>query len=181
MGLLTPERSREELAFREARRTLRGYHTMIEEQLAKLPRELTADELKPGPFPQTKEIQGLLILLRTAARRQEVDVTFPQIARRAVIVTIVSEVEDQAKAVCDALHAFKKLPLRWNDLKGNTLDRLHAYAFKLAGLAAPGPDVWESARWLEQIRDCIVHGNGDVARSRDSATLRAIVGKVPGS
>lgn len=180
MGLLTPERSREEIAFRETHGTLRSYHTMIEDQLAKLPRDLTAEELRGSPFPQPEEIRGLLLVLRKAARQVEVDVTFPQIARRSFIVTIVSEIEDQAKAVCDALHVFKKLPLGWNDLKGNTLDRLHAYVFKLAGLAAPPADVWQKARWLEQIRDCIVHGNGDVARSRDAATLRAIVGNVPG-
>jgi hypothetical protein len=180
MGLLTPERSREEIAFRETQRTLRSYHTMIEDQLAKLPRDLTADELRGSPFPQPEEIRGLLLVLRKAARQVEVDVTFPQIARRSFIVTIASEVEDQTKAVCEALHAFKSLPLRWNDLKGNTLDRLHAYAFKLAGLAAPPADVWQKARWLEQIRDCIVHGNGDVARSRDADALRKLVGKVPG-
>ena len=94
MGLLTNERSREELAIREAKRTLRSYHTMIEEQLAKLPRDLTADELKPGPFPQSEVIRGFLLVLRKAARRQEVDVTFTQIARRSFIVTIASEIED---------------------------------------------------------------------------------------
>lgn len=180
MGLLTPERSREEIRFREAHRTLRSYREMIEEQLAKLPRNLTAEELLPEPFPQAEEIRRLLLVLRKAARQLQVDVTFPQIARQALIVTVVSEMDEQAQAVCEALRVTKGIPIGWKDLRGNTLDRLHAYAFKLAGLAPPPPDLWQRARWLEQIRDCIVHANGDVARSRDATSLRRIVGKVPG-
>ena len=50
----------------------------------------------------------------------------------------------------------------------------------MAGLPGPAPTEWQRAKWLEQIRDCIVHANGDVAKSRDAKSLRALVRKVPG-
>lgn len=174
--------SGEELQFGEARNTLDSYRRMFETQIATLPRDLSPEDLAAlaGQFKTLPAVRDAMISIYRANRRHQVDIAFPQVARRFFVVAVVSAMEEHAHAFSNALREQKALPLRWTDLRGNTLDRLHAYAFKLAGLKPPPAELWERARWLEQIRDCIVHANGDVARSRDTKSLRGMAGKFDG-
>jgi hypothetical protein len=173
--LLLP--SPERLRFDEAKRMLGNYRRMIETQLAQLPRDLSPEEVAAlgGGLEKDPKIRDAILSIYRTHRKAEVETAFPQVARRSFVVVVVAAIEEHAHVLCDALHASKVLPLRWSDLHGNTLERLETYAVKLAGLAAPPAELWERAESLQEIRNCIVHTNGDVSRTRDSGkSLRAI-------
>jgi hypothetical protein len=176
---------------------LSEYRRTIENLLQQIPREVSAEELTSElAKPWVDELarrrgrsmssQDYAFVVRQRleanldARRPHIEITFPQFWRRFFVVAVMSAFEDHTDVFCQALRESRGLRIGWKELWGSVLDRLHSYAFKLAALPSPPPWMWEQARWLEQIRDCIIHVNGEVGRSRDAGTLRALTGKFPG-
>ena len=182
--MTTPEflPSEAELSFSEARATLRTYRELVEEALANLPVDLTAEEKADfrAQIHGDPSLGNAMVEIHELFRRKGVAAT-TQFAYRSFILAVASATEEQARVFCDALQVPKGLSKCWKDLRGtNPLDRLATYAFELAGLRKPPETLWLAARSLEQIRHCIAHANGQVTGSRHEANLRALVGKVPG-
>ena len=173
--LSSPEESR----FREAQVALLLYREIIEKALAALPRELSEEEKNSYRFVP-EEVRASVVGWVEKQKRTQVEVAFPQMARYSLVVLIFSMMETQAHYFCDALLALKTLTLRWIDLRGDVLERLHVYAVKLGKLGTPNSDTWQEARSFEHIRHCIVHADGEVARSQYQKHLRQLVGKMPG-
>ena len=175
--------SEAELSFTEARVTLRNYRKLVEEALAKLAVDLTAEEkagFKAQIHGDDPRLGDAMVEIHELFRRKGVAAT-TQFAHRSFILAVISATEEQASVFCNALQVPKGLSKRWSDVKGTSpLDRLAEYAFDLAGLQKPADTLWLAARSLEQIRHCIAHANGNVTVSRDEVNLRALVGKVPG-
>ncbi len=171
-----------ELRFTEAHATLRTYRELVEEALAKLPVDLTAEEKAEfrSQIRGDPSLGNAMVEIHELFRRKGVAETV-QFAHRSFILAVLSATEEQARVFCDALQVPKGLSQQWKDVKGTSpLDRLAEYAFDLAGLPRPDNTVWLAAKSLEQIRHCIAHANGQVTGSRHETNLRALVGKVPG-
>jgi hypothetical protein len=171
-----------ELSFGEARGVLRDYLGVIEEALAKLQVELSGEEEARlrAQFPSSPSLGAAMVRIHQKYRRDEVNRAV-QFAYRSFIVIVASTLEVQARTFCDALLTHKELSDRWKNLGGsNALDRLNKCAFELGGIVKPAEPWWLAAKSLEQIRDCIVHANGEVAGSRNESNLRALVNQVPG-
>jgi len=175
--------SHEEYRFREAQVALLRYRELLEHTLEQTSRTGNIEagvRTHFGGLGLREPMLSQVVVAYVNGRTQEVQITFPTMARYSLTVLIYSVLEEQGQLLCEALRTLKSLPLGWSDLKGDTLKKLHSYAVKLARLPAPTGSIWEDARTLEQIRHCIVHQNGDVARSQDATRLRQLVGKTPG-
>jgi hypothetical protein len=171
-----------ELSFTQARAVLRDYLEVIEEVLRSLQVELSAEEEARvrAQAPADPSLSDAMVKIYQMRRRDEVKRAF-QFTYRSFIVIVASTLEVQARTFCDALLTHKKQSDRWTDLGGsNALDRLNKCACELGGLVKPADQFWLAAKSLEQIRDCIVHANGEVTGSRNETNLRAIVNQVPG-
>jgi hypothetical protein len=158
--------SETELSFYEDLSTFARFNELVEQRLSVLPGEA---------FP---EIDRLPEALR---RRLRADVTlrWPRLGRYSAIVTGMMLFEEHGDALCEALHRERGLTLRLAHVRGdNLLVRFHRYVCRVAGL--PSPDGWYRLRALHSLRNCIVHANGRVSRSREAGKLRMLLGHVDG-
>jgi len=88
---------------------------------------------------------------------------FPNITRKAFIVTLVIELEDQFKVYCEILRKATGQKLKWNELKGSALERFITYSEKVCDL---NPVYDNSSKQkvagLIEVRNCIVHNNSSI-------------------
>lgn len=85
---------------------------------------------------------------------------FPDIIRKSFIVTLLIALDDQFKTFCEILRKATGQKLKWNNLKGSTMERFITYSEKVCGL--PPVCVDSTRQLLEgliEVRNCIVHNN----------------------
>jgi len=85
---------------------------------------------------------------------------FPRILRNSFFISAYSLMEYEMGMICKRLQRKKQIPIRWNDLRGDVLERAKLYC-KLTGLDLPYDDqTWQEINRYSKVRNCIVHKSG---------------------
>lgn len=99
---------------------------------------------------------------------------FPSKIRYSFVVLLYIVLETRLKAVCDEISKRRSLELRESDLKGAAIERAKAFLEKVAKLPSGDRMVWQRVRDFQKVRDCVVHTNGQIERSRDKERLNKL-------
>jgi len=102
---------------------------------------------------------------------------FPRSLRYSYIVLLFLVIESELVGLCDDIKERRGIPLRANELKGDTIARTKSYLRKLAGLALLDDQLWLAVEDLGKVRNCIVHALGKVELSNDQGRLRELATK----
>jgi hypothetical protein len=99
--------------------------------------------------------------------------------RYSFVVSLYSALETILRAVCNHDARQQNLQIRFNDLapKGNAIERTKVYIKKVRQSGHKLDNtLWQPVQDLVKIRNCIVHGSGDVSykSAKVSQTLRSI-------
>jgi len=96
---------------------------------------------------------------------------FPTTLRYSFITTLYIHVEDKLSEVCKFVKTNNKLNLNLIHFSGSFLQKVKRYLEVYAQLPIETSQ-WEVIEEVSKIRDCIVHCNGNVSKSRDQKYLR---------
>ncbi len=102
---------------------------------------------------------------------------FPRILRNSFLVSAHSLLEYEMNVICRRLKKEHQIPISWNDLRGDVLERAKLYC-KLARLDLPYNDkTWQEINHYSKVRNCIIHKNGLLKEFQDDQDLIAYVTK----
>lgn len=83
--------------------------------------------------------------------------------RAAVIISLVTFLEMELQNFCLDLQFCTTLKLSYTELKGTILEQFKTYVNKLAELNIDfGTDIWQSVKEVVEMRNCLVHYNGQI-------------------
>jgi hypothetical protein len=98
----------------------------------------------------------------------------PQLLHVSMTVASVIFLEATLRDFADGLRQALGLRLSLGDLNGSVLARFQRYATAVAGLALPIPQSqWQELREIVEIRNCLIHGDGDLRDFQRAAQVRA--------
>ena len=96
---------------------------------------------------------------------------FPSKIRYSFVVLLYIVFETRLRAACDEISKRRSLEKKENDLRGATLEHAKAFLKKVAKLPCADQMVWQWLIDFQKVRDCIVHTNGRVEKSKDKDRL----------
>lgn len=106
------------------------------------------------------------------------DGVFPKILRSSFLVACYSYLEYELTDYCRYLRKEHSLPLDVNDLKGSGIERASKYLNHIAKLDFPDTDLsWNEIRYLNKIRNFIVHNEGRLDDSKKAEAVRDYISK----
>jgi hypothetical protein len=101
---------------------------------------------------------------------------FTKTLRYSVLVTAHILLETSLEAICDAEQRRFGYRLRLKDLTGSGVERAKLYLAKVCGVRFPdGTAEWNRMAILSEIRNVIVHADGDVSKARHERSVRNTV------
>lgn len=92
---------------------------------------------------------------------------FPNIQRRAALITLFSFFENELDKLCNLFKEIEKYSLSLNDIHGNGIERSTLFLKKVVGLQLDKNKLWDEIKLIQKIRNTIVHNNG-VLKDEDS-------------
>jgi hypothetical protein len=93
----------------------------------------------------------------------------------SILVLLYSFLENAMNRLCKSLAKKNSYPLALSDLKGEGIARARNYLEKLAGADFKSLNgEWSKLQFLNKIRNCIVHREGDVSISKDASIAKTI-------
>jgi len=106
---------------------------------------------------------------------------FRQKLRCSYVVILVSSLETILESMCDDFGDRNDVRVRFNDLRGDLINRTKKYLRKVRKYDRDLPSTfWESIQDIIKVRNCIVHQAGNVSRSGKEANLRSLQGQCEG-
>lgn len=95
------------------------------------------------------------------------DVKFPEILRRSLLVTAIARLEHYLDETCRVLKREEEHALVLSDLKGSGIDRSETYLAKVADVQFAGESaVWSRIIVYRHIRNVIIHKDGVVSNKK---------------
>ncbi|QEI10976.1 hypothetical protein [Cellvibrio japonicus] len=122
-------------------------------------------------FPSNKELQAL----RWRHEGYILEQVIPKALNYSLIVFVHIELETRLMKLCNYLHESEKLPIKAKELNGQGVTKYLKYIESFFGANINKIDEIEDILSLGQIRNCIVHTNGFVNLSSNSAALNKII------
>ena len=106
---------------------------------------------------------------------------YPDITRKGFIVSLLITLDDQFKVFCEILKEATGQTLKWNDLKGSSLERFILYSEKVCGLKSVCNDLMrQKIRGLIEVRNCIVHNNSNIEGFGKRRVIESISNQITG-
>jgi len=88
---------------------------------------------------------------------------FPDIARNSFIISLLIALEYEFKTFCGLLKEIEGHSLKWNELRGSSLDRFICYCERLSNLKVVKDNTKRQLiKGLIEARNCIVHNNSSI-------------------
>lgn len=106
----------------------------------------------------------------------------PRVLRYSLVVSTLSVIESSLGAVCRQIHERLGLALSPRDLSGKGgIDRSRNYLVKVFEVDFGDLEPLSSRlKDWSQVRDCIVHANGEIERMQNPQAVREAVSRLPG-
>lgn len=110
-----------------------------------------------------------------------IDRVYLETFRYSAIVSIYSILESSMNALCNHLMKSKELSLELKEIRGEGIERAKLYLEKVCHVKLPAKsNSWSKIQNLNKIRNCIVHAEGDVDRTRNPRKLKNIIKNTDG-
>lgn len=104
--------------------------------------------------------------------------TFPPILNASVIVATAMLLEQEVRELAAALTIAFSLKVKLNDLTGSVLERFRTLATKIVDLTIESTRFqWADLSGLFELRNCIVHSQGQLSDFQRAATVVAFASK----
>lgn len=104
--------------------------------------------------------------------------TFPPILNASVIVATAMLLEQEVRELAAALAMAFNLKVKLNDLTGSVLERFRTLATKIVDLTIEGAHFqWTDLVGLFELRNCIVHSQGQLSDFQRAPTVVAFASK----
>jgi len=103
---------------------------------------------------------------------------FPNMHRRAYLITIVGALETFMDGLCRYTQRARSLEVSVTDLKGSGIERSRIYLRKVIGVQLPQSSNWEEVAIAQKIRNLVTHNRGAL---KDDDASRAIRTKAESS
>jgi len=133
--------------------------------------QLVLQKTEKIEFPEYHENENEVLILNI----------FPDIARKSFIVTLLIALDTQMKSYCELLRNATGQKLKWNDLRGSSLERFLIYSEKVCGLqnvyTEPKRQFLEG---LIEVRNCIVHNDSGLEGFSKSKVVERFVKQMDG-
>lgn len=108
------------------------------------------------------------------------DEIFVSQLRSSLVSTLISLAEWHIGLIADQVREIMSVSDRPDDLRGGLLKQHHKYLQAVAGFTRPSDASWSCVYEIRDVRNCIVHANGSIFKSRNPSNLRSLVRKLPG-
>lgn len=99
---------------------------------------------------------------------------FPSKIRYSFVVLLHIIFETRLHAACNEIAKRNNIDLKENDLRGGPIERARNYLTKKANVKISNQIAWQVMTDHQKIRDCIVHTNGDISKSKDKNRILEI-------
>jgi hypothetical protein len=99
---------------------------------------------------------------------------FPTTLRQSYLIKIHIHIEVKLSEICDYLKEKNKLSVSLSHFSGSLIEKTRRYLLSYASFSLPSVD-WTVVEELTKLRDCIVHCNGNILKSRDQQYIRNLV------
>jgi hypothetical protein len=100
---------------------------------------------------------------------QEIQFVNIRMHRYSTILAIYSYLESSLQKICFEVEKNKLCPISVKDLNKDGIERSVLYIEKVTSINPKLPnDTWENIQHLKSVRNCIMHGSGDINLVRDS-------------
>jgi hypothetical protein len=88
---------------------------------------------------------------------------FPDIVRKSFVVLLIIALETEFKSFCGLLKEIESLSLKWNELRGPSLDRFICYCERLSNVKVCNDNTnRQLIKGLIEARNCIIHNNSSI-------------------
>lgn len=104
----------------------------------------------------------------------EFEQTIVKSFRYSYVVLLFLALQSKLEIICDYVQARRNVPLRARDLRGDGIDRCTVFLKKMANIPLDNIPYWSEISDLSKVRNCIVHAEGCLDRSRDRDRLREL-------
>lgn len=101
--------------------------------------------------------------------------TFPPILHSSIIISTIIFLEQELRVFSGALIDALGLKIRFNDLAGSIIERFRTLTTKIADLRVDEDSAfrWEDLVGLYELRNCLVHAQGQLCEFQRSSTVRS--------
>lgn len=137
-----------------------------------------AAEIKKSPVPDSSHDD---IYDNYSDQFYRIDYIFRYIFRYSAVVAVYSLLESSMAILCLAIKRSKNYEVEVNDMRGNGIEQARLYLEKVHGVKFPeNTHVWNEIQKLNRIRNCIVHAEGNIQRTKSPSKIRNIVEQTKG-
>lgn len=99
--------------------------------------------------------------------------------RASTITALISFFETTLSQICRDVRLITQEELRPGDLNGSAVEKSKKYLKRFGGFTVD-QTVWKKVDDIVQIRNALVHANGDIDQCRNPSKIREIMSKEPG-
>jgi hypothetical protein len=100
---------------------------------------------------------------------------FPNLQRRSALLTLFGYFEHELDQLCSLYRSENEYKISLTDIKGQGIDRSTRYLKKVADIDTnKNSDAWVSIKKVQNIRNLIVHRDGNLVDTRDNRIQEAI-------
>lgn len=106
---------------------------------------------------------------------------FPDITRNSFIVSLIIALEAEFKIFCSWLKEIENISLKWNELRGSSLNRFICYCEKLSNLKVCNDNTSRQLiKGLIEARNCIIHNDSHIEFFGKAKEVIQFAESVPG-
>lgn len=95
--------------------------------------------------------------------------------RSSFVVTLASFVEDYLKTICEEVAVIERMNEKPRDWGTRVIQRARNFLREERGFPEPGEQSWSFLRNLYLLRNALVHGGGNIHKTRAASTLQHFI------
>jgi len=155
---------------------IQDYFDMIEGQLDAV-RKLEEKKIPQNPPPGLSEEEYADWQSEISWFEERYERDFPSKVRYSFLVLLYIIVETRLRDTCNEITKRKNLVFEESDFRGSAIERVKIFLNKAVKIPACRQETWQGLKDFQKIRDCIVHTNGQIEKSKKPKRIKELCTK----